>query len=341
MNDDYAIVVGINHYPGLSPLEGAVLDADLFAAWLTRPDGGNVPAANVTRLRTSDWHPPWPNRTTAARPTLELFSSALFDLLLDGNNNPKPVVGRRLYLYFAGHGFQDRSGREEAALYTANASPASPEHIAGTRWADCTRTAAPFQELVLIMDCCRDMSLVTQIANPVFGLAPSPAAAQVKKFYAYAAPQGAQARERAMQNAGPVRGIFTYVLMDALARAPADQYGNVPGTAVKNYIHNSFPQVAPGLPDPVIEADPAADIVMLTRAPASSQATTEVRFVITPPAPGGTLTILDNVLRQVVTLPLTNGSAQFSLPPGLYKAVLSAGRETLFQALGERTDVPL
>ena len=41
--NDYAVVVGINHYPGLSDLKGAENDARAFQDWLVRKDGGNIP----------------------------------------------------------------------------------------------------------------------------------------------------------------------------------------------------------------------------------------------------------------------------------------------------------
>jgi hypothetical protein len=56
----YAVVVGINRYPGLSDLRGARADAGAFADWLERPDGGAVPPANVnfgTASATPEWKP--------------------------------------------------------------------------------------------------------------------------------------------------------------------------------------------------------------------------------------------------------------------------------------------
>jgi hypothetical protein len=51
MNDHhYAVVVGINRYPGLSDLTGARADAEAFAQWLEDGDGGALPAANIRRV---------------------------------------------------------------------------------------------------------------------------------------------------------------------------------------------------------------------------------------------------------------------------------------------------
>lgn len=49
MKEDYAIVVGINHYPGMNPLKGAEQDALNFIEWLKDPKGGDVPKEQI-------WH---------------------------------------------------------------------------------------------------------------------------------------------------------------------------------------------------------------------------------------------------------------------------------------------
>ena len=46
----YAIVIGIDRYPGFRDLGGACNDAEAFAEWLTDPNGGDVPAENVRTL---------------------------------------------------------------------------------------------------------------------------------------------------------------------------------------------------------------------------------------------------------------------------------------------------
>ena len=54
----WAIVVGINEYPGsgLGPLKGAVADACDFADWALDPTGGNVAPE-----RLYFWTYPWPD----------------------------------------------------------------------------------------------------------------------------------------------------------------------------------------------------------------------------------------------------------------------------------------
>ena len=55
VNDqDFAVVVGINIYPELRILRGALRDAGEFTSWLRRPDGGGLPEGNVKTVFGSD-----------------------------------------------------------------------------------------------------------------------------------------------------------------------------------------------------------------------------------------------------------------------------------------------
>ena len=348
VNDrDYGIVVGIDHYPGLGSLEGAQRDAESFAGWLVEPDGGGLPAGNVRTILTSHYHPPFPDRPAMADPNAQRFNAAICDLLMDGAEVYRPLpIGRRLYLYFSGHGFQGSSDWEEAALYAANATRIMPEHIPGTRVANAVKAAAAFEEIVLIMDCCRDVTLTGRISDPFLCLLPNaPQAAMVRTCFAYAVPRGSQARERQIVAGGPVQGVFTYTLLDALRRAPGDGLGKVTGQAIKNYIHNMWPDVAPDDAGPRIEVDNVNDILFAVRPSAPSdqeggaapvQPQTQVFFSVDPPVPHGTrLVILDGQLREILRLPISGVAVSCFLAPGLYKACLDgAGRDKYFQAVG-------
>lgn len=183
--EDYAIITGINLYPGLSSLQGPEIDAQMFASWVTDPNGGSVPSANVHTILTSHYHPPPPNSPLEADPNALRFRAALLNIITVPPRNHETHVGRRLYLYFAGHGFQGNSTWEEAVLYTANAVPIAPEYIQGTRYANMIKSAGLFKEIVLVMDCCRSVSLTGNISDPHLFLPPNPAV-PVKRFYAYA-----------------------------------------------------------------------------------------------------------------------------------------------------------
>lgn len=92
---DWALVVGINHYPsaGVQELEGAVHDAEEFYTWVTDPKGGDVDEKHAKILKTNDG----PDKSRPKMQQIEDF----FDELMDA---PTDQVGRRLYLYLSGHG---------------------------------------------------------------------------------------------------------------------------------------------------------------------------------------------------------------------------------------------
>jgi hypothetical protein len=109
--DDYAVVVGINRYrAGFVPLQGSVNDAKLFVKWLTRPDGGGLDPKNIKCLTTPD--------DETFRPIRDEIEDELIQLYERRNRQSAPL-GRRLYLFFSGHGVGED---DECALITANAS---------------------------------------------------------------------------------------------------------------------------------------------------------------------------------------------------------------------------
>lgn len=76
MDLDHAVVVGINDYPSpqLSRLNGAVRDAKLFAEWLQKSDGGDLPRSRI-HLITSRRQPGIP--VAAAKPARGKIIEAL------------------------------------------------------------------------------------------------------------------------------------------------------------------------------------------------------------------------------------------------------------------------
>jgi hypothetical protein len=211
--EDFAILVGITRYMGLGNLQGPEGDAQRFRDWLIDPEGGAVPADHVHLIVTSGF-PDAPS-VDDAEPASIRFDRALRQVLAPGGGAPKEHIGRRLYLYFSGHGFTTRD-RPEAALYTARATLSFPEQIAGTRYLDILKSAALFDELVLVMDCCRTLEMLSVIAPPLLNLMDDPVGASgVKAFIAYGAPNGLLAREKPLTPGGPVEGLLTHALLAA------------------------------------------------------------------------------------------------------------------------------
>ncbi|HRI72462.1 MAG TPA: caspase family protein, partial [Polyangium sp.] len=104
--EDYALVVGVNDYPQLRSLRGAIGDAQAFSAWLVEAQGGALRAENVhTIISTVD----------PLGPIGPEINDALEDILQRADRSG----GRRFYFYFSGHGcVGDRAN--DLALCLAN-----------------------------------------------------------------------------------------------------------------------------------------------------------------------------------------------------------------------------
>lgn len=336
--DDRAIVVGIRLYPGFSRLDGPSNDAEAFRDWLVDASGGAVDPANVALLLTSSFHPPDPAGVTDAHPVEDEINALFRPLLPEAALQRR--IGRRLYIFLAGHGFGDPTDMQTAALYAANADQFSFPHVAGTAYAEWFRRSGAFDEVVLIMDCCR-------IAAPLFSVRPPPVpritassrASSVRRFYAFAAGWNGVARERDI--GGKVRGIFTVALIDALRLAPSNRLGRVTGSLVKDYLHNHIGTVAGGVAinPPEIVVDSSREIVFAERA-APPGATVHVH--LTPFAGGETVVILAGSRAEVARVTASSADLELSLEPGIYKAcVEGTGRETLFEVVGREISIAL
>lgn len=272
------------------------------------------------------------------------FESQLFDLVLDeATKGPRQPAGRRLYLYFSGHGFSGTS-TDEAAVYAANAVFPQYRHIAATRYAEWMQAGAFYQEIVLVMDCCRDMSLISHILSPFLLPVQNPvAAATVRRLGWYAVPAGAKAREWQIEPGGPVRGVFTYLLLKGLREAPADQHGDVWADRVADYIQTRWPRVAPNQLPPVLPVDRQRNIALARR---QAPLLTQVAVSAQPPVVDGTPLVIANYVagqfQEVQRQLMQQGCATCALVPGIYKFVLEGtGRDTLKEVIGSEVHVEL
>lgn len=230
-SDHFALLLAINHYPGLTDLDGPENDAKLFQEWLVSADGGDLPKSNVRLITSSDFQRA--NNPYDASPTRREFVRALDEWLReDGGWRDK--VGTRLYLFFAGHGFTAGSSISDPALFTAAAQNSDPDHIAGYRYAAKIVNAGFFDEVILVMDCCQDVLKSSSVLEPTWSPPDRGLSASVKFLQAYGAPRGRKAFEDALDGDGTKRGLFSSVWIEALKSAMPDAEGWVTGQAIKN-----------------------------------------------------------------------------------------------------------
>jgi Caspase domain len=211
MQNDWALVVGINWYPravGIDQLQGAVGDAERFHKWVTKPTGGNVPegqAKLVTSLASAD-----------PRPIKEEITPFLKDFVYNADRQPR----RRLYIYLSGHGVipASQQSSDETALLMANAiTPRWPFSFGGGVWAHGARGTALFREVVLIMDCCRNLNDNVLSEHHELGDA-LPDAKNSRLVVAHATKWDAPSRELIFgnENGGKKQGAFTRSLLAVL-----------------------------------------------------------------------------------------------------------------------------
>ncbi len=242
MNDqDFAVVVGINGYPQLTPLRGAHQDANSFKNWLLSPDGGGLPEENV-RLILSDDKPV--GDPFDAHPIKRTIDKALRDFGI-GNINltdlPIASLGRRLYFYFSGHGVGPNF--DEVAMLMADAGPNFLNNNLGMRpYRSLLHQAALFKECVFIIDCCRDpVSGITPAAPAFtlpaeFGFGPCH---PVQDFVVMAADWGSKAFERpiSVEEEEGRLGVLTSHLIAGLSNpAAADADGRITSETLRKYV---------------------------------------------------------------------------------------------------------
>lgn len=318
----HAVVIGINDYPGLKSLKGPVNDVREFLAWLLDPKGGNLPAANIRQILSSDFPAqsggPTPNQV-----------EALFEPFIANYYDGKKE-GERLYIFVAGHGFGDPSDMSRTALYAANAKPMFPWHIAVTDYAEWLRRHAVFDELILIMDCCRTVNVPYQIREPQYTVTQGHFNAdQVKYLYAFAVGRGRESRERLFED-GVNAGIFTRAVLDALRNAHPIQ-GAVTGLALKNHIHNSIARFAGNseAEPPEIRLDSSRDITFFKRKTAGAAA---VRVSLQPYSGEEQLVLFDGNFKEIRQETAGSAAVTLELEPGLYKiAVGGTSRQRIFE----------
>jgi Caspase domain len=300
--DDYAIVVGIRHYPQLTSLRGPVADAEAFCDWVTSADGGAVPTEQAKLIVSPAEKPPDP---ITAPPTLMSVMAEL-DRLQDLGYGRGGRAGRRLWLYLAGHGVAPTAG--DAALVMANANLQRLYHLPAAPYLNWFRTAAMFDEVAVIADCCREH----------FGRLPpfslpwtddAKAGADVHYFTAFATKWSRLAREKPVNGSGQVRGLFTLALLEGL------KHGGGTAASVEKFVGQRLPELsAPTeFQEPVFDYD--VDLQLAATIP-PKPCTLTVTFAADDPAV--TVTVVDGALATVAAFPMTDGSRHVPLDPGLY-----------------------
>lgn len=317
---DYAIIAGLNRYRDFDDLEGAVEDADQFHTWLTDPNGGGMRSDRDTIIQVpvpSSWD------SNDPRPNSHELNAVLSDLHGQAAMADAPI-GSRLFIFLAGHGFNDSGDMDNVALYTSEARMLVPNHLAARWYASEFRRIHAFDQIALIMDCCRTQNLMHPVVRPqAANIPPRTGANQVKFFVAYSTGFGLAARET--ETNGRKSGIFTQTLLQALRSAPPNRLGRLTGSIVKNFIHNQMPEVQSA----EINADTNKEFVFIENHQTAGSPT---EFEIQNYQGTETLRITDSQFKVVYEESPPNSPIVIPLIPGLHKAeIAGTNREKLVE----------
>lgn len=336
---DRALVVGINRYPGISVLSGAENDAEDFCSWVTDPGGGGVAPTLARLIRSADFSPPAASALDArpVKEEIEKFFSEVNNAAIANNDaNLGLKAGKRLWLYFSGHGFApslDRSG-----VLMANATTDEVHNIAAMLWANRLYEGGWFDDVLLFQDACRGRIADADLSPPFLRLHQAPDNQQRRRFYAFSAKNKKLSVEAPCAD-GKVRGVFTRTLLQGLrgdARDP--KTGAVTTAQLKDYLQQNMrkllseadlqnddisqmPEVFDPDPFDVVPAPPAPQIPKFP-----------VRIAISrPDLPAH---VEDASFQTVETIAKAPQKWPLQLPRGFYKVVVDGLGESLFQVTG-------
>lgn len=328
-NTDWAIVVGVQKYPGLASLGGPKNDAEAFCEWLVGANGGAVKPNNV-KLIVTPFNKPFRSAEDAEPTELKVRKAAEAIQKQAIKNLPKTgkkYVGRRLYLYFAGHGFSPRV--DQTALLMADATKqhvGPPYHWLGDYTANWFWQAGYFDEILLFMDCCRETYDVPAVNMPWTNEFAADFKQRVKRFYAFATGWTLLSRELPDQN-GMVRGVFTRTLLEGLrGRAVEANSNRITTKSLQKYLTDSIPALK--------DSDFITDDFVITSVAAAPNSF-PVKIKIPAQAAGRRIEVWDSTRMVDSTNAVGAEVWQVNLVKGLYKAVIpDLGLKHFFEVNG-------
>ncbi|MFF3400415.1 caspase domain-containing protein [Streptomyces sp. NPDC002659] len=206
-NGDYALVIGIAHYPGLKKLEGSVSDSRRVAEWL-RNQGG-LPKANVTQLESTN--------ADQEKPILDQVEEEFDHIIEQARKGDSP---RRLYVYFAGHGSSQEL--EHIALIMANANEAKLNRAMDAKAYREALARRVFPEQLYLFDCCRSYDARITGHGPSWTTNPAAAPLPGLVQWTMCAAGFKQAAYERNLHYGERRGLFTAALLEGLEGAAAE-----------------------------------------------------------------------------------------------------------------------
>lgn len=338
-NDDHhALVVGIEAYANFDGLFGPVNDARHFIEWLEDPAGGDVPSANITTILTDG---------APTDPSFDAVVDGVARYIEDFESGNGAPLGRRLYIYLAGHGI-NVGDLGDCGLMVANASfVTSHRNLPGKLLARKFRSSCMFDEVILLMDCCREVipnnpSGQLQVLQRLQTVGGGGTVVE-----GLATKWDRLAREKELPNpdgvGSSIQGLFTHAVIDGLRRA-VDDSGAVTAERLRDYVREYTLRL--GAEDQTTEITVDPDDVVICRPP--DPRTTVYVTVNRPDTDFDVRTGDYQLVQPLDKTPTPSGAVAVRLVPAKYVFGIPAGRPidgydavVTWKVLGREDDVAI
>jgi hypothetical protein len=301
--DHYAIVIGIDLYPQLRPLKAAEEDATKFALWLTKENGGSLPPKNVKIIKslpTNSLNP------ATARP----LQAEVDDALISFGIRKQERIGKRLYFYFSGHGIGPNFG--DVGMLMANANMDQLVNSLGLLpYRLFFRDSEAFDEIVFILDCCRDPRGDIQPQRPTFNPYKKGDGTKIQDLVILGAKYGEEAYQPLVTGTKDRRGLLTQALLEGLEDPRwADGLGRFTSASLSYYINTRVPELAT---EADVDQTPNIETTLKNEIIFSTIPTSELELVpvqiIAPPGLKGELVLSDSFNSEILRTPAATSIA--------------------------------
>ncbi|MBL7825328.1 MAG: caspase family protein, partial [Saprospiraceae bacterium] len=145
---DFAIVIGINHYPNYEfSLHSPIDDSKRMYQWLIHPNGGGLDKSNISLITSSI------EKGGKVRPSQDEIDKGIEQLMNRAMEAESPM--RRFYFYFSGHGIGLSSYDAGICLPFWSENVYVQANVRISAYLELIEKFALFDEIVFVLDCCR------------------------------------------------------------------------------------------------------------------------------------------------------------------------------------------
>jgi hypothetical protein len=237
--DDYAVVIGVSHYKGLSKLQGPEEDAQAIYNWLLSNNGGNLPDENCHLICSTE---------DPLMPIQDSIDNCFATILKSFRD--KKSHGRRLYFYFSGHGF-GVEWNETALVLPPWTDILRNYALSSSGYLTTLIQSGYFQQVFFFLDCCRNRMVGVNGAQPLFAnIKPANGTGSCISHVFSATEFDNKAFEAVIQpgngsllDNNRTRGLFTVSLMNGL-NGGAVENGRVTTASLTDYLKLNLPEMA-------------------------------------------------------------------------------------------------